>query len=120
MILIKNATLINEDRRYKASVLVEGETILEIIEGEQLPHADEVVDAAGLWLLPGVIDDQVHFREPGLTHKADIHTESRAAAAGGVQQRNVTGAVAVPGSQVEEQVQNIFSLAPVANDEIEG
>lgn len=84
MILIKNATLINEDRRYKASVLVEGETILEIIEGEQLPHADEVVDAAGLWLLPGVIDDQVHFREPGLTHKADIHTESRAAAAGGV------------------------------------
>lgn len=84
MILIKNATLINEDRRYRASVLIDGEIIKEIAEGDVLPEASQVVDATGLWLLPGVIDDQVHFREPGLTHKADIHTESKAAAAGGV------------------------------------
>lgn len=84
MILIKNATLINEDRHYRASVLLDGEIISEIFEGDELPQAEQVVDATGLWLIPGVIDDQVHFREPGLTHKADIHTESKAAAAGGV------------------------------------
>lgn len=84
MLLIKHATLINDDRRYLASVLVNDDRIVEIIEGDDLPEADEVIDANGMWLLPGVIDDQVHFREPGLTHKADIHTESRAAAAGGV------------------------------------
>jgi len=86
MLLIKNATLINEDRTYRASVVVDGQFIKEIIEGNELPSipCDEVVDAEGMWLLPGVIDDQVHFREPGLTHKADLHTESRAAAAGGV------------------------------------
>lgn len=86
MLLIKNATLINEDRIYRASVVVDGQLIKEICEGNEVPsvHCDEVTDAEGLWLLPGVIDDQVHFREPGLTHKADLHTESRAAAAGGV------------------------------------
>lgn len=84
MLLIKHAILINDDRRYQASVLVNDDRIVEIIEGDDLPEADEVIDANGMWLLPGVIDDQVHFREPGLTHKADIHTESRAAAAGGV------------------------------------
>ncbi|MCE1155483.1 MAG: dihydroorotase [Bacteroidales bacterium] len=84
MLLIKNATLINENRTYRASVLVGGDRIMDIYEGENLPEANEVIDASGLWLLPGVIDDQVHFREPGLTHKADIHSESRAAAAGGV------------------------------------
>lgn len=86
MLLIKNATLINEDRSYLASVVVDGQIIKEIIEGNGTPSfpCDEVIDAEGLWLLPGVIDDQVHFREPGLTHKADLHTESRAAAAGGV------------------------------------
>jgi len=84
MILIKNATLINEDRRYRASVLIDGEIIREIAKGDVLPEASQVVDATGLWLLPGVIDDQVHFREPGLTHKGDISSESRAAVAGGV------------------------------------
>ena len=88
MLLIKNATLINDNRRFRGSVLVEGSVIQEIYEGVELPSSeliiDEVIDASGLWLLPGVIDDQVHFREPGLTHKADISTESRAAAAGGI------------------------------------
>ena len=87
-LLIKNALLINEGARTAASVLVVGDTISTIYTDDSYidieSHVDEVVDAAGKWLLPGVIDDQVHFREPGLTHKADINTESMAAVAGGV------------------------------------
>lgn len=88
--LLRNALLINEGRSYTASVVIEGELIEAIYEGEHTyPEAlecevDEVVACEGLWLMPGVIDDQVHFREPGLTHKACIATESRAAVAGGV------------------------------------
>ncbi len=83
--LISNATIVNENRTFKGSVLIENELIAVVFEaGDALPEADTVVDATGLWLLPGVIDDQVHFREPGLTHKGDIYTESRAAVAGGV------------------------------------
>lgn len=87
MLLIKNATIINEGRSYRGSVVVDGELILSVLEGDAVPEQldfDEVVDATGLWLIPGAIDDQVHFREPGLTHKADLSTESRAAVAGGV------------------------------------
>lgn len=85
--LIKNATIVNEGRRFVGSLLIENHHIEEIIEGEDvMPEipADEVVNAAGCYLLPGVIDDHVHFRDPGLTYKADMHSESRAAAAGGV------------------------------------
>lgn len=84
--LIKNATLINEEQTLRgASVLIEGENIAAIFTAsEVLPSADHVVDAAGALLLPGVIDEHVHFREPGVTHKATIATESSAAAAGGV------------------------------------
>ncbi len=83
--LISNATIINEGRRFLGSVLLCGEVIEAVYgAGDALPEADCVVDATGLWLLPGVIDDQVHFRDPGLTHKGDIRTESRAAVAGGV------------------------------------
>ena len=83
--LISNATIINEGRRFLGSVLLCGEVIEAVYgAGDALPEADSVVDATGLWLLPGVIDDQVHFRDPGLTHKGDIGTESRAAVAGGV------------------------------------
>jgi dihydroorotase len=90
MILIKNATLINENARYKASLLIEGERIKKIIKDDsdtdiKAGESDcRIIDAEGLWLLPGLIDDQVHFREPGLTHKGDIHSESRAAVAGGI------------------------------------
>lgn len=86
--LIKDATIVNEGLRFKGSVLIDGETIEKIFP--QLVPADfnlegtEVIDASGLLLIPGAIDDQVHFREPGLTHKGEIATESRAAAAGGV------------------------------------
>lgn len=87
-ILIKNATVVNEGRTYQASVWIEGDKIAAVYEDTLPPSvieaAAEVIDAAGMWLLPGAIDDQVHFREPGLTHKADIASESRAAVAGGV------------------------------------
>ena len=84
--IINNATVVNEGRTFKATVVVDGQFIADVVEdGAVEPQTgDEVIDAAGMYLLPGVIDDHVHFREPGLTHKADIATESRAAAAGGV------------------------------------
>lgn len=87
MQLIKNATIINENERFTGSVLVDGELISAVIRGDEIPvdvKIDQIVDATGLLLIPGVIDDQVHFREPGLTHKGEIATESAAAVAGGV------------------------------------
>lgn len=84
-LLIKNATLVNEGKSLKGSLLIKGERIDKIVFGsDDFPDADEVINAEGLLLLPGVIDDHVHFRDPGLTHKGDIPSESRAAAAGGV------------------------------------
>ena len=83
-ILIKNATLVNEGKIVKANVFIENELITKISEKEIIVKADTVIDATGKYLLPGCIDDQVHFREPGLTHKAEIYTESKAAVAGGV------------------------------------
>ena len=85
-ILIKGANIINEGKRLEnASILIEGEQIACIYtSGDELPTADRVIEARGLLCLPGVIDDQVHFREPGLTHKGDIASESRAAILGGV------------------------------------
>lgn len=82
--LIKNAQIVNENKVFKGDVLIEGEFIKEI--GENIIPADNVlmVDAEGKFLIPGMIDDQVHFREPGLTHKANIATESKAAIAGGI------------------------------------
>lgn len=82
-LLIRNATLVNEGQIAKLDVYIENDKITAV--GESLSHpADEVIEAEGLYLLPGVIDGQVHFREPGFTHKADIASESRAAVAGGV------------------------------------
>lgn len=84
--LIRQAIIVNEGRRFEGSVVVEGEKIAEVLTGGQPPSepCEEVIDAGKGYLLPGVIDGHVHFRDPGLTHKADICTESRAAAAGGV------------------------------------
>lgn len=86
--LIKNATIINEGLKFKGSVLIEDQIIKKVypqVIPAELYLADiEIFDASGLYLIPGVIDDQVHFREPGLTHKGDIFSESRAAIAGGV------------------------------------
>lgn len=84
--LIKNGRIVNEGRTFEGSVIVEGDRISAIFEGNQQPQGsfDRVVDASEAFVLPGVIDTHVHFREPGLTEKADIESESRAAAYGGV------------------------------------
>lgn len=83
-ILIKNATLINEGRSYFADVYIKNGFIEKIDTNGIAIQADKVIDAFGLHLLPGAIDDQVHFREPGLTHKGELYTEAKAAVAGGV------------------------------------
>jgi dihydroorotase len=84
--LIHHVTIVNEGRQCKGAVIMEGEVISAIIEGEvyNVDDFDSVIDGTGCYLLPGVIDSHVHFRDPGLTHKADITSESRAAVAGGV------------------------------------
>ena len=83
--IIRNATIVNEGRKFIGSVVIEDEMIQQVLEGDDSTQSyDMEIDATGLYLFPGVIDDHVHFREPGLTHKADIASESRTAAAGGV------------------------------------
>ena len=84
-ILIKNAKIVNEGTIVNGDVYIEGNYIVEIADQISAKSPDtRVIDAEGQFLLPGVIDDQVHFREPGLTHKANIETESRAAISGGI------------------------------------
>lgn len=83
-IIIRNATLVNEGRTTEGDVLIRSGRIEKIANQIDVPGAVQEVEAGGLVLLPGVIDDQVHFREPGLTHKGDLYTEARAAVAGGI------------------------------------
>jgi len=86
-IFIANATIINENQQFKGHVLIKDGLIEEIFTKDvdvSNIDADRIIDAEGKLLIPGIIDDQVHFREPGLTHKAEIYTESKAAVAGGV------------------------------------
>lgn len=84
-ILIKNAKIVNEGKTIEGDILVEGDIIKEIDSSISVKSANiTVIDAEGNYVLPGMIDDQVHFREPGLTHKANIETESKAALAGGI------------------------------------
>ena len=82
--LITNARLVNEGRQFDGDLRIENGRIAAIGSGLRARAGEKVVDAAGRWLLPGMIDDQVHFREPGLTHKGDIASESAAAVAGGL------------------------------------
>ena len=84
--LIQGGTLVNEGKLFEGSILIEDSRIARIYTEPHTPEAsyDELIDASGCFILPGVIDDHVHFREPGLTAKADVESESRAAAAGGV------------------------------------
>ncbi len=82
-LLIKNAKLVNQGKSFYSDLLVE-EKIIKKIAPKIHENVDRVIDAKGLHLIPGIIDDQVHFREPGLTHKAEIYTESKAAIAGGI------------------------------------
>jgi len=83
--LIRNVSVVNEDAIRACDVLIDGAVISHIASAGSLnENADAVIDGTGKFLLPGLIDDQVHFREPGLTHKGDLYTESRAAVAGGI------------------------------------
>ena len=87
MYLIENAHIVNEGRIFKGAVLVKNDIIDSIFKGdvpESVREKAEVIDASDCWLMPGVIDDHVHFRDPGMTEKADFYTESKAALAGGV------------------------------------
>ncbi|MGD0582926.1 MAG: dihydroorotase [Bacteroidales bacterium] len=85
-VIIKNGTIINEGRMFNGDLLVIDKYIAAIgtIEPQSIPAGTRIIDANHNFVLPGIIDDQVHFRDPGLTHKADIYSETRAAAAGGV------------------------------------
>ena len=83
-LLIKNPTIINEGKRFRKNLLIDGEKIISISSNIKTDVNTKIINAEGLILIPGMIDDQVHFREPGLTHKGNIFSESKAAVAGGV------------------------------------
>ena len=108
--LIKNAQIVNENQIFKGDLLIENDLILKIGNDISEENAHRVIDADGKYLLPGVIDDQVHFREPGLTHKGDIESESRAAIVGGVtsfiEQPNT-----VPNAVTQELLEEKYKIA---------
>src|SRR5688572_1437972 len=83
-LLIRNAQLINEGRIYHADVFIKNGIIEKIDTNGIAMPAERVINAEGLFMMPGIIDDQVHFREPGLTYKGEIYTEAKAAIAGGI------------------------------------
>lgn len=109
-ILIKNATIVNENQFFESDLLIENDLISKIDKNISEEGIDKVIDAAGKFLFPGIIDDQVHFREPGLTHKGDIESESRAAVAGGVtsfiEQPNT-----VPNAVTQELLEDKYKIA---------
>lgn len=108
-ILIKSASIVNEGQIINADIFIK-DGLIEQIDSGLNRHADKEINAEGLHLLPGCIDDQVHFREPGLTHKADIFTESRAAVAGGItsfmEMPNT-----VPNALTQELLEDKFNIA---------
>jgi dihydroorotase len=111
-ILIKNATIVNENKIFKGDVLIENEIIIKI-SSEIIPSDTvEVINAEGKYLIPGFIDDQVHFREPGLTHKASIATESRAAIAGGIT-TFIEMPNTVPQATTQDLLEDKFKIAAV-------
>ena len=111
--LIKNAKIVNENTVFHGDLLIENNIIKEISENISASESAKVIDANGSFLLPGFIDDQVHFREPGLTHKATIATESKAAIAGGI-----TSFIEMPNTNPQATTQDLledkFKIA--AND----
>jgi len=110
-ILIKNAQIVNEGKILECDVLIRDQYIVEINESISSKSADTIViDAEGKHLLPGIIDDQVHFREPGLTKKATIETESKAAIAGGITSF-IEMPNTVPQATTQELLENKFSIA---------
>ena len=108
--LIKNAQIVNEGKIFKSDVLIENDLIAKISSTISEENVDKIIDAENSFLIPGVIDDQVHFREPGLTHKGDIESESKAAIAGGVtsfiEQPNT-----VPNAVTQELLEEKYKIA---------
>ena len=110
-LLIKNAKIVNEGKIFDSDVLIENQFIIEIAETISHKSSDtNVVDAEGMHLFPGMIDDQVHFREPGLTHKGDIASESRAAVAGGVTSF-IEMPNTVPQATTQKELEKKFAIA---------
>ncbi len=111
--LIRNANIVNEGKITAGDVLISEGKIAAIGSGIEAIDA-EVIDATGLWLMPGVIDDQVHFREPGLTHKGEIYTEAKAAVAGGVTSFMEQPNTAPPATTVERLEEKYARAAEVS------
>ncbi len=109
-ILIKNANLVNENSVFKGNILIENTLIKQIAKNIYPPISAKIIDAKGKYLLPGIIDDQVHFREPGLTYKADIATESKAAIAGGITSF-IEMPNTVPQAVTQELLEDKFKIA---------
>lgn len=112
--LIKNATLVNEGEIFTADVLIEDRIISKIERNLQVEGKYTEINAEGLHLLPGAIDDQVHFREPGLTHKGEIYTEARAAVAGGVtsfMEMPNTNPLTITGEELEKKYKRAAECA---------
>ncbi len=108
-ILIQQATIVNEGKSFVADLLIEEGRIADIGQLEPMT-GQQVIDAKGMYLFPGVIDGQVHFRDPGLTHKADLYTESKAAVAGGVTSF-IDMPNTVPNTLTVERLQEKFEIA---------
>lgn len=108
--LIKNANIVNEGKTFKGDVLISGEFIEKIASNIDVSAGVTVIDAEGKYLIPGMIDDQVHFREPGLTHKANIATESKAAVAGGITSF-IEMPNTVPQATTQELLEDKFEIA---------
>jgi dihydroorotase len=109
--LIKNAQIVNEGSIFEGDLLIENDIIIDIDTSISSKSADtEVIDAEGKFLIPGVIDDQVHFREPGLIHKATIETESKAAVAGGITSF-IEMPNTVPQATTQELLEDKFNIA---------
>ena len=108
--LIKHAKIVNEGVIFEGDILIDDDKIIEVSESISAKPNDNIIDAEGNFVLPGVIDDQVHFREPGLTHKANIGTESKAAIAGGI-----TSFIEMPNTNPQtttiEALDNKFAVA---------
>jgi dihydroorotase len=108
--LIKNARIVNENHTFLGDVLIENEIITKIASAIDAPENAIIINAEGNYLIPGFIDDQVHFRQPGLTHKANIATESRAAVAGGIT-TFIEMPNTVPQATTQELLENKFKIA---------
>ena len=111
-ILIQNATIVNENKIFKGDILIENEIITKISSKIKPTKNVEIINAEGKYLIPGFIDDQVHFREPGLTHKANIATESRAAIAGGIT-TFIEMPNTVPQATTQDLLEDKFKIAAV-------